>query len=146
LNLEIISTLESFLKTKNDSLIYNKHWSKDDFKNYIFPYIDIYNIEQSKLGNDFYKPTLMEIIDTDNENCKILKIAFIGHNAEKNENLIKGDLQYCGNKSNNEIMFSRYLNIIDKEWQSLKAGKINYKISPRKHQIMMILKNKIRDY
>jgi len=132
LNLEIISTLENFLKTKDNSLIYNKHWSKDDFKNYNFPYIDIYNIEQSKLGNDFYKPTLMEIIDTDDENCKILKVAFIGHNAEKNENFLKVIYNIVATKSNNEIMLSRYLNIIDKEWKSLKAGKINYKISPNK--------------
>lgn len=132
LNVEVISTLESFLKTKNDSLIYNKHWAKDDFKNYIFPYLDIYNIEQSKLGNDFYKPTLMEIIDTDNENSKILKIAFIGHNAEKNENLLKAIYNIVATKSNNEVILSRYLNLIDKEWQSLKAGTITYKISPNK--------------
>jgi hypothetical protein len=132
LNLEIIATLESFLNSKNNSLTENKYWLKTDFEKYIFPYIDIYNIEKSKLGNDFYKPTLMEIIDTGDENSKILKIAFIGHHAEKNENLLKAIYNVIATKSNHEIILSRYLNLIYKEWFDLKIGKINYKISPKK--------------
>lgn len=132
LNLEIISVLENFLKTKNNSLTENKHWLKADFENYIFPYIDIYNIEKSKLGSDFYKPTLMEIIDTNQENSKLLKIAFIGYNNEKNECLLKAIYNVIATKSNNQIILSRYLNVIDREWLGLKSGKISYRVSPRK--------------
>ncbi len=132
INLQIISTLENFLKTKNNSLVYNEHWLNSDFENYIFPFIDIYNIEKSKLGDGFYMPTLMEIIDTNNENCKIVKIAFIGHDSEKNENLLKAIYNIIATKDHDKIILSRYLNLINEKWEQLKVGKITYKISPNK--------------
>lgn len=132
LNLEIIATLEGFLKTKNNDLTENQYWLKTDFEKYVLPYMDLYGIEKSKLGQDFYKPTLMEIIDTNDENCKILKVAYIGHNTEKNENLLKAIYNIVATKSNNKIVLSRYLNLIDDQWEKRKVGKISYRISPTK--------------
>jgi hypothetical protein len=68
----IIETLTEFLKTKNTSLTENKFWAKSDFQKFVYPYLDIYNIENSRYGSDFFRPTLMEIIPTENSNQKII--------------------------------------------------------------------------
>ena len=57
INKKIIETLTTFLASKNSSLTENKFWVKEDFTKYVYPYLDIYNIESSKYGADFYKPT-----------------------------------------------------------------------------------------
>ena len=41
----IISALDSFLQSKNNSLSENSFWVKSDFQKYIYPFVDIYNIE-----------------------------------------------------------------------------------------------------
>ena len=132
-NIIIISTLNSFLQSKNNSLSENIFWVKSDFQKYIYPYLDIYNIEQSKYGKDFYKPTLMEILPTENENRKILKIAFIGHNPKTKENLIKAVYNIIANIENKKITFSRYLDFATKNWTTHKNESINYIISPNKN-------------
>ena len=128
----IISALNDFLKTKNKSLTENELWLKSDFHKYVYPYIDIYNIEQSKFGKDFYKPTLMEVLPTDNEKQKIVKIAFIGHNQTKNENLIKSIYNIVANIENEKIVFSRFIDFATQGWTKLTAESINYVISPNK--------------
>ena len=89
INQTIIETLTEFLKSKNSSLTENKNWLQSDFQKFIYPYIDIYNIENSKYGSDFFRPTLMEIISTEKPSQKVVKIAFIGHNNEMKENQLK---------------------------------------------------------
>jgi hypothetical protein len=99
LNKEIIDTLIRFLLTKNKTTNeYNKYWLQSEYKTNGIPYYDIYNIEVSKYGPDFYKPTLMEIIPTDNENQKIIKIAYVGHNDKTNENIVKAIYKIFANK------------------------------------------------
>ncbi len=129
----IISTLIDFLQSKNNSLSENNFWVKSDFQKYIYPFLDIYNVEQSKYGENFYKPTLMEILPTENENKKILKIAFIGHNPKTNENLIKSVYNIIANIENEKITFSRYLEFATKDWTKQKNESINYIISPNKN-------------
>ena len=70
-NQKIIEALAGFLKTKNSSLIENLFWVQSDFQKFIYPYLDIYNIENSKYGKDFYRPTLVDIISTENPTEKI---------------------------------------------------------------------------
>ena len=70
-NKAIIDTLSDFLKTKNVSLTENKNWVQSDFQKYMYPYLDIYNIENSMHGEGFYRPTLVEIISTENPNLKL---------------------------------------------------------------------------
>ena len=128
----IISALNNFLQSKNNSLSENNFWVKSDFLKYIYPYIDIYNIEQSKYGKDFFKPTLMEILQTENENQKIIKIAFIGHITKTNENLIKSIYNIIANVEGEKIEFSRYLDFSTQSWSMQKTESINYIISPNK--------------
>lgn len=128
----IISALNSFLQSKNNSLSENEFWKKSDFHKYVYPYLDIYNIEQSKYGKDFFKPTLMEIFSTENEQLKVIKIAYIGHNPKTNENLIKSVYNIIANIENEKITFSRYLDFATKSWTNQKTESINYLISPDK--------------
>ncbi len=130
----IIETLIEFLKTKNTSLTENKYWVLSDFQKYIYPYFDIYNIENSRYGSDFFKPTLMEIIPTENQNQKIVKIAFIGHNNETIENQLKSIYNLIANIKQDKILFSRYLDYSTKNWTSITDVKmgLTYKISPNK--------------
>ena len=129
----IISALDSFLQSKNNSLSENSFWVKSDFQKYIYPFVDIYNIEQSKYGKDFYKPTLMEIVSTENKNQKILKIAFLGHNPGTNQNLIKAIYNIIANVEDDKITFSRYLDFATKTWTKQKNESINYIISPNRN-------------
>ena len=130
-NKEIIDTLIKFLLTKNTTTYeINKYWLASEYKTNIFPYYDIYNIEASKYGSDFYKPTLIEIIPTDNENQKIVKLAYIGHNNETNENILRAVYNIVANKMATGVIFSMYLNYVTKDWKETKIGSTTYKISP----------------
>lgn len=131
-NQTIIRFLTAFLKSKNSSLTENKHWQKTDFQKYIYPYFDIYNIENSKYGKNFYQPTLMEIIPTENAGQKILKIAFIGHHYQVKENHLKSIFNIVANIDQNEVLLSRYLDFATENWQTLKRENLTYKISPNK--------------
>lgn len=131
-NQSIINALTDFLKTKNASLTENNNWLQSDFQKYIYPYFDIYNIENSKYGKGFYKPTLVEIISTENPNCKIVKIAFIGHQNETQENQLKSIYNLIANINQDKIQFSRYLDYATQKWKTIKKGSLTYKLSPNK--------------
>ncbi len=126
-NQSIINTLEQFLKTKDP-----KFWLQSDFQKYSSPYYEILEIEAGTQGKDFYKPSLMEIISTDDPDKKIVKIAFIGHNAENKSNLIKAIYNVVANKVGNQIFFSKYLDFVTKDWKIIQAKNIKYYISPSK--------------
>lgn len=131
LNKEIIDTLTRFLLTKNKTTNeYNRYWLQSEYKTNGIPYYDIYNIEPSRFGPDFYKPTLMEITPADNDNQKIVKIAYVGHNDETNENIIRAIYNIVATKNSSGIIFSMYLNYITKNWKETKVGSVTYKISP----------------
>lgn len=74
----------------------------------------------------------MEIISTDNPNKKIVKVAFIGYNAENKSNLIKAIYNLVANRIGNEILFSKYLDFATKDWNIIQASNIKYYISPSK--------------
>lgn len=133
-NKKIIQALTDFLNTKNTSLAENKNWIDSDFKKYVYPYFDIYNIEKSKYGANFYQPTLTEIISTENENQKIVKTSFIGHRSKTNENLLKSVYNIIANIKQDKILFISYLDYSTKNWETLDIVKSNlkYKISSNK--------------
>ena len=131
-NQTIIETLTEFLKSKNSSLTENKNWLQSDFQKFIYPYIDIYNIENSKYGSDFFKPTLMEIISTEKPSQKVVKIAFIGHNNEMKENQLKSIYNIVANIHQDKVLFSRYLDFTTQKWETVTKGSLTYKISPNK--------------
>ncbi|MBN8702194.1 MAG: hypothetical protein J0M08_03960 [Bacteroidetes bacterium] len=130
----IIETLTEFLKTKNTSMTENKFWAQSDFQKFIYPYLDIYNIENSKYGKDFYLPTLVDIIPTERQNQKIVKLAFIGHNNETKENQLKSIYNLIANIKQDKIVFSRYLDYSTRNWTAITDVKLGltYKISPNK--------------
>lgn len=132
LNQEIIASLESFLKTKNDSPTENSFWKSSDFEKYTYPYFDIYNIEKSKHGDDFFKPLLMEIISTDEENKKLIKLGFIGHVFETGENSVRCIYNILATKTDTGVVFERAIEYLTKNWKQVKRGSILYKISNRK--------------
>ena len=131
-NQAIIETLTGFLKTKNFSLTENKYWVQSDFQKFIYPYLDIYNIENSKYGKDFYRPTLVEIIPTEKPNQKIVKLAFIGHNNETKENQLKSIYNLIANIHQDKVLFSRYLDFSTEKWKTESKESLTYKISPKK--------------
>lgn len=131
-NQAIIETLTEFLKTKNTSLSENKFWVQSDFQKFIYPYLDIYNIENSKFGKNFYKPTLMEIIPTEKPNQKIVKLAFIGHNTDTQENQLKSIYNLVANVNQDKVLFSRYLDLSTEKWKTIRIGSLTYKVSPHK--------------
>ena len=131
-NQTIIETLTEFLKTKNSSLTENKNWLQSDFQKFIYPYLDIYNIENSKYGSDFFRPTLMEIISTEKPSQKVVKIAFIGHNNEMKENQLKSIYNIVANIHQDKVLFSRYLDFTTQKWKTVTKGSLTYKISPNK--------------
>lgn len=131
LNKEIIDTLTRFLLTKNKTTNeYNKYWLQSEYKTNGIPYYDIYNVEASKYGPDFYKPTLMEITPGDNDSQKIVKIAYVGHNDDTKENIVRTIYNIVAEKDSSGIIFSMYLNYITKNWKETKIGSVTYKISP----------------
>lgn len=130
-NKEIIDTLIKFLLTKNSTTNeVNKYWLAAEYETNIFPYYDIYNIEASRYGPDFYKPTLMEIIPTENENQKIVKLAYIGYNDATKEHVVRAVYNIVANKLEAGIVFSMYLNYITKDWEETIVGSTRYKMSP----------------
>lgn len=131
-NQKVIETLTEFLKSKNTSLTENKIWVQTDFQKYIYPYLDIYNIENSKYGKDFYRPTLVDIISTENPTQKIVKLAFIGHNKETQENQLKSIYNIIANIFKDKVLFSRYLDFSTEKWKTVNSGSLTYKISPNK--------------
>ena len=128
----IIETLSDFLKTKNSSFTENKNWLPSDFKKFIYPYLDIYNIENSRHGSDFFRPTLMEIISTGKPSQKIVKIAFIGHHKATNENQLKSIYNLIANIQQEDVLFSKYLDYATQNWKTEIKESLIYKISPNK--------------
>lgn len=131
-NQTIIESLSEFLKTKNSSLTENKNWLQSDYQKFIYPYLDIYNIENSRYGSDFYRPTLMEIIPTEKPSQKVVKIAFIGYNNETKENQLKSIYNIIANIDQDKVLFSRYLDFTTQKWKTVTNGSLTYKISPNK--------------
>ena len=132
LNQEIIGRLNKFLESKNDSYYQNKYWSEADFDTFIFPFIDIYNIEKKGTVTNYYQPTLLEIIDTDKETEKVIKIAFIGHDELKEESTLRCIYNLIASKTNDRIIFSNPLHYFTQTWPRIKKGSVQYVVSPLK--------------
>lgn len=131
-NQVIIAALDSFLQTKNQNAAANPYWLQSDFERYIYPYADILGIESSRFGDDFYKPTLMEILDTKLEHQKILKIGFVGYQSTTGERHLKGIFNVISNKVNGKIQFSKYLTYTTQHWKQYRKGSLHYWVSPQR--------------
>jgi hypothetical protein len=132
LNKQIITTLQAFFETKNQSSTSNKYWLASDFKKFVYPYAALHNIEQSRYGSNFYQPSLMEIIATKDLAKKIVKLAYVGHNPETKENTIRTIYNFIANTSENGVTFSSYVDYATSAWKKIMYGNIHYYISPQK--------------
>lgn len=127
-NAKIIETLEEFLETKDP-----KFWLDSDFKRFKSPYYEIIGIENGKLGDNFYQPSVMEIIPTDENDKRIVKIAFIGYNSETKSNLIKAIYNVIAVKKGDRVFFSKYIDYATKNWKIKNEDNVTYYISPNKN-------------
>lgn len=127
-NVQVIETLGYFLGTQA-----SKFWLESDFKRFKEPYYELVGIESGRLGENFYQPSLMEIIPTDETDKKIIKVAYIGYNIETKSNLIKAIYNIIAVKKDNKIFFSKYIDYAAKDWQIKKVDNITYYISPLKN-------------
>ncbi len=141
----IIEALTEFLGSKNVSLTANNFWVQSDFQKYTYPYLDIYEIENSKFGKGFYQPTLMDIIPTERSDRRIVKIAFIGHNPETEENQLKAVYNLVANIQQGRVMFSKYLDFSTEAWRTESKESLIYKISPNKTANEWEMKQQLND-
>lgn len=132
-NKKIIATLQSFLETKNESATSNKYWLADDFKKFVYPYAALHNIEHSRHGNNFYQPSLLEIINTKEAAKKIVKIAYIGHNPATKENTLRTVYNIVANTKGKDVVFSSYIDHATSAWKKTSVGSIQYYVSPSKN-------------
>lgn len=132
-NNEIISVVENFLKSKNNSLSENKYWLETDFKKYINPFADIYRIEIGNRSKNDYKPTLMELVNVE-ENEKLIKIGFVGYNSESQESLIRAIYNVIAIKYNDNWILKRAMDYQTRDWSTVKNGSITYKLPKGKTQ------------
>lgn len=129
---QIVTTVQTFLQTKNDSYAFNEYWLFSDFEKHKYPFIDLYEIENGREGKNVYQPTLMEVISTDNSDKWIVKLAFIGNDKQTNENQLRGIYNIIANKVNDKIILSRYQDFVLESWQHITRGSVSYYISPSK--------------
>ncbi|HUH26360.1 MAG TPA: hypothetical protein VLY87_07015 [Flavobacterium sp.] len=129
---QVIATVRSFLETKNNSYTSNEFWLTADFEKHLHPYIDLYQIENGRAGKNAYQPTLMEVIQTKNQNKWIVKLAFIGHNEQTKDNQIRSIYNLIATKTDGKIVLSRYQDFILESWQKVQKESISYYISPLK--------------
>lgn len=130
-NQKIIQILSNFLETKNTSLTQNQNWLESDFEKYIYPYKDIYKIERSKHGENYFKPTLMEIIKV-SENKKILKIGFVGTNTETEETTIRAIYNIVTTRVETDWKLQRAIEFQTKDWTKINKESITYYLPERK--------------
>lgn len=75
---------------------------------------------------------MLEIIATEKTNDKILKIAFIGHYGETQENQLKSIYNLIAHIHKDKILLSRYLDYATRNWNTVNKGSLIYKLSPNR--------------
>ncbi len=128
---KIIQTLGDFLNSKDAALYENPFWLTKDFENYPFPFIDIYGVQNKGNQPNFYNADLLKIVDTENPNLKLVKLAFVGVNDSTNLAELRNIYSLSAHILPDEsIRFSRSLDYNVSKWQKLQKGSITYFISP----------------
>lgn len=128
---ELIHVVSEFLRTKNESLTSHPSWLQADFERYVVPYKDLFKIEQSRWGNNHFRPTLMEVI-TLSSNEKIAKIGFVGYNRESGENVIRAIYNILAIRVNEVWKLKRLTDYCTKDWSVFTEGSITYHIPKEK--------------
>lgn len=128
----IIEPLRLFLQSKNSSNSGNAFWKQDEFEQYIYPYHILYLIERKGDLPYYYQPTLLNIIDTENPNQKLVKLAYIGNDSIQQNRELKCIFNIMAHDVNGTIYFGKALPYFTKNWKEEQIGLIHYYISPQK--------------
>ncbi|MEN0047785.1 MAG: hypothetical protein AAF806_12055 [Bacteroidota bacterium] len=130
-NQVIISTLDSFLISKDSSLFQNRFWLESDFDKYKFPFLDLYRIEFENNNPEVYNANLLEIIELENPNDFLVKIAFVGRDSS-GMSVLKSIYNLIANVESDKVIFSRSLNHFVSKWKKVERYPMTYFISPNK--------------
>ncbi len=126
---KIIEQLHKFLALKDKDPRSLSYWKEADYDNFMFPYMDIFSIEQNhERVQYFFKPTILEIIAIDGSSEYLIKIAFIGR--KDNENYLK--CIYNLIVDTKDYKFKRVLDYNIRNWERFTVGNIEYYNSPLK--------------
>ncbi|MBR9832482.1 hypothetical protein GYB57_10065 [bacterium] len=117
---------------------------KSDFDKYRFPYIDLFRVNFEGSQPTFYNTDLLQILETENSNQFLLKMAFVG-NDSSNSSSLKSIYNILATIENNEVYFSRALNYYVANWNKVKRYPITYYISPKKNINEQEIKNQLKD-
>jgi len=119
-SLLILQNLQHFLQTKNAAATQNEYWDNADFERYVYPYNDIFRIEEGK-----WQPNLLEIIPLQKDSLYQVKLAYMQTNKLR---FIYNFLAEGSSKMG--FKFKRILAYQTHDWQEKKVGAIQYKITP----------------
>ena len=126
--IRLINRWKDFLLTKNDNPERNAAWVADDFKKHKYPYRELLGIEAKGGVEYFYKPTVLEISNTEIKQTYILKTAFIGE--DKSLKAIFNVLVQKDTAKGAQFFFKSIKDYNTRDWQKITVGHINYVVSP----------------
>ncbi|WP_164122776.1 hypothetical protein [Sphingobacterium sp. xlx-130] len=131
-NQAILLSLDSFLMKKDTSSYQElfKYWKKEDFERFRTPYYYLKGVEKNGAGEVMYKPSVMEILPIDNSQY-IVKLSYIS--TQKSNLFVKAICNLVADYSEEDVLFSSYLNIIDDKWKKINVDEIDFFISPNRH-------------
>lgn len=129
--MSMVAVLDSFFASKNRSLAHNDHWLPDDFKQYKYPYRELYQVELSHRLQDslHFRPTLLELIPAEEEHAYLAKLAYMGKEADG-----FSSLRFICNirvtKNEGRFYLSRATQYYTRQWKQYTQGSIRFVVSP----------------
>ncbi len=124
----LLNCWKSFLLTKNMDFHKNDYWNKADYAKFYYPFRALIGIEAKGQQDNFYKPTVLAISNTDLKNTYIVKTAFIGE--DKTIKCIFNVLAERDTLQQKNFYFKNIQDFNTRHWQTVQIGNIHYKISP----------------
>lgn len=124
----ILRSLSIFLRDSN-----RNQWLNKDFETFKSPYADLFQISPGKNGEFSYQPSVMEIIETDDSQEKLVKIAFIGTNDPQNKNyLVKAIYNVIAVRTLRGVLFKNVMPYFTRNWLKAGKGSVYYYYPPGK--------------
>lgn len=126
---KIISTLKEFMNSKNIIFKNNPNWVREKDHFFSYPFLDIINIEYVN-DNAEYKPSLLSITKTNDENTYIVKLGWFKVNKEE-EISLRFIYNLLAIKDNNGVfLLKNILEFNTKKWSRIEIGDIKFYINP----------------
>jgi hypothetical protein len=126
--INLLNCWKNFLLTKNLDWHKNDYWVKSDYAKFYYPFRALIGVEAAAQQDGFYKPTVLEISNTDLKNTYIVKTAFIGD--DKTIKCIFNVLAERDTIQTKKFYFKNIRDYNTRHWQTVQIGSIHYKISP----------------